>query len=87
VASSWHLPVDDYEPVPQGEAGDIWVPWQAEGAEAKRYVHIYSLEAWKRLWQGPALLIQPNQIGYFGKTDWTHDPHEARNLLLIAKKQ
>lgn len=87
VASAWHLSIDDYEPIQHGDAGDIWVPWQAEGAEAKRYVHIYSLEEWKRLWQRPHLLIQPDQIGYFGKSDWTQDIKEARNLLVIAKKQ
>jgi SAM-dependent methyltransferase len=64
---------------------DLWIPWRAEGVDAKRFVHAFSEEEWKKLWTRPELEIE--RVGLFGKEDWTNDPKEARNLLVIAKKR
>lgn len=84
VASTWALDPTQYESIEEADLNDIWIPWHAEGVDAKRYVHAFSLEEWKTLWDKPELTIE--HIGYFGKNDWTDSLANARNLLVIARK-
>lgn len=63
AASAWHLDAP----------GDQWVPWKAEGADAKRYVHGFSMDEWKQLWNQPGLIIE--QIS------------EKKNYFILARKK
>jgi ubiquinone/menaquinone biosynthesis C-methylase UbiE len=63
AATAWHL----------DQPGDNWVPWKAEGADAKRFVYAFSLEEWGHLWTRPDLSIE--QIT------------EEKNLFVLARKK
>ena len=71
--------------VKNGEPGDVWVPWKADGATAQRFVHLMQPGEWKNLWLNDALQIE--QIGLFGKDDWTQNIDEARNWLVMGRKK
>lgn len=75
IATAWHLTPDAYEPVEGGAAGDIWIEWRAEGAEAKRFVHIFSDKEWESLWTHPCLAIE--LIGF---------DKNKKNRLVVARK-
>lgn len=64
---------------------DFFIPWRAEGADAKRYVHAFDQKEWLSLWIHPQIEIE--RIGLFGKNDWTDDQNEARNWFVIASKK
>jgi len=92
VGSEIILPLSEGEqegvlspPVVGSEGCDLWIPWRAEGADAKRFVHAFAEEEWKKLWTRMELEIE--KIGLFGKDDWTEDPKEARNLFVMAKRK
>ncbi len=74
-------------PISEGEAGDVWMPWQGLTSEEKgqRYVHFMQSGEWERLWTNPGLDIV--QIGMYGKKDWTSDQTEALNWRVIAKRR
>lgn len=55
IATAWMLDPAKHETVKDGEQGDIWVNWSAEGVEDKRYVHIFGEDEWKNLWTHPDL--------------------------------
>ena len=86
IASSWYLPAEDGRCVPiiDADPGDVWVPWKMDGSLTQRYVHRMQPGEWTALWTRPDLRIQ--QIGLFGKTDWTTDEQEARNWFVIAHR-
>ncbi len=75
VATTWHLTADAYEPVQKGESGDIWIEWKAEGADTKRFVHLFTDEEWKNLWTHPCLAIE--HIGF---------DKNQKNRLVVARK-
>ena len=85
----WVLPLTegDSSPSPSStrRGTDMWIPWRAEGADAKRFVHVFNLEEWKSLWTHPQLEIE--RIGLFGKKDWTDDAQEARNFFMMGRKK
>ncbi len=84
AATAWyHGDREALEPIAEGELGDVWVPWKAEGAEGKRFVHFMQPGEWERLWDHPALAIE--RIGLFGTEDWTEDPAQARNWFVMAQ--
>lgn len=84
VATSWYLAPNDprLEPTDATHPHDKMMSWKAEGADAKRYVHLFDEADWRRLWDHPHLKIE--RIGLFGKDDWTDDPTQARNWCVIA---
>jgi tRNA (uracil-5-)-methyltransferase TRM9 len=84
---SWFrvLPDPQISPVEDGDPGDMWITWKAEGADTKRYVHLMQPEEWNKLWSREELVIE--RIGLFGKKDWTEDPGEARKWLVIARRK
>lgn len=85
AATSWYHPGKTHVlgPIDNGEPGDVWVPWKAEGAAGKRYVHLMQPGEWKKLWDHPAVTIE--RIGMFGVEDWTADPEAARNWFVIGR--
>ena len=89
IATSWHptgrFSRQDVSVIEHGELGDVWVSWHAEGAEAQRYIHDFSFDEWRSLWNHPNLVIE--HIGLFGQNDWTEDLNEGRNWCVIAQRQ
>ncbi|MSR84967.1 class I SAM-dependent methyltransferase [Candidatus Uhrbacteria bacterium] len=101
AASAWHLShtapdeVSRHRETAGSEQGwdtssgatrvDFFIPWRAEGADAKRYVHAFDQKEWLSLWTHPQIEIE--RIGLFGKQDWTDDPNEGRNWFVIAHKK
>ncbi|MCC7522604.1 class I SAM-dependent methyltransferase [Candidatus Uhrbacteria bacterium] len=75
VVTAWHLSPDAYEPVADGWRGDVWIDWKAEGAETKRFVHLFTEEDWQALWTHPCLAI--DQIGF---------DKNKKNRLVVARK-
>lgn len=75
IASAWNLDPEEYEQIPNGDAGDVWVPWSAEGADAKRFVHLFTESEWKKLWMVSCIDIE--HIGL--------DTNQ-KNWLVVAKK-
>jgi ubiquinone/menaquinone biosynthesis C-methylase UbiE len=89
AVTSWH-PTSEFtkrtiEPIPSADPGDLWVNWRAEITDAKRYIHDFSFEEWKTLWDHPELEIE--HCGLFGKEDWTDTLEEGRNWFVIARKK
>ncbi|MDO8584228.1 MAG: class I SAM-dependent methyltransferase [bacterium] len=84
AASAWIVPMKKTEPVEGGEQNDRWMHWRAEGAEAKRYVHLFDAAEWNALWTRSDIIIE--KIGMFGKEDWTDDLQTARNWFVLARK-
>jgi tRNA (uracil-5-)-methyltransferase TRM9 len=67
-----------------GGAGDVWVPWKAEGASAKRYVHAFTLGELRKLFVSDAWDVESCEAwGNDGPTGIL----DARNLVLVAKKR
>jgi SAM-dependent methyltransferase len=89
IATSWHptgeLSRQTVTPLNQGETGDVWVGWKADGANVQRYIHDFSHEEWKELWNHPLLEIE--QIGLFGRDTWTENLSQGRNWCVIAQKR
>jgi len=54
-------------------SGDTWVPWKAEGANAQRFVHLFSESEWRALWLHPLLTIEHLKIG--------------KNFFVLARKK
>lgn len=75
IASAWNLDGSEYEKIPGGDTGDVWVPWHAEQAEAKRFVHLFTEHEWKNLWTVPCIQIE--HIGL--------DANQ-KNWLVVARK-
>lgn len=73
-ATSWAEMKKESEPISEGDPGDVWISWKAEGVDAKRYVHIATEEEWKDLWNDPRLEIQ-----FIGK-------RRPANWFVIAKR-
>lgn len=90
AATSWYLhrnsraEAEEYSSIVGGDPGDYWVPWNAEGKQAQRYVHQMQPQEWEALWNRPEVRIQ--KIGLFGKTDWVEKEEEARNWFVIANR-
>jgi hypothetical protein len=74
-ATSWAEMEKESEPISEGDPGDVWISWKAEGVDAKRYVHIATEEEWKDLWNDPRLEIQ-----FIGK-------RRPANWFVIAKRR
>ncbi|MFA6429981.1 MAG: class I SAM-dependent methyltransferase [Patescibacteria group bacterium] len=56
IATAWHLTPSTAKlmtPVTEGDPGDMWVSWKADGVDTKRYVHIFTEQEWQDLWTGP----------------------------------
>lgn len=89
AATSWHPTLaftkKTIEPIPSGDTGDVWVSWRAEITDAKRYIHDFSFQEWRTLWDQPELTI--DACGLFGQEDWTEKLEEGRNWFVIAKKR
>ncbi|MBP7134316.1 class I SAM-dependent methyltransferase [Patescibacteria group bacterium] len=87
--TSWHplpeMTKQTITPLPGGEEGDLWVSWKAEGAHTQRYIHDMSFPEWTALWDRPELSIE--QVGLFGRNDWTDDVTQGRNWFVLAKKR
>lgn len=66
VATAWHLSL---------EPGNHMIDWKAEGADAKRFVYIFSDEEWRTLWIHPCLSVE--QVGFDKNT---------KNRLVVARK-
>ena len=67
-----------------GGAGDVWVPWKAEGADAKRYVHAFTLDELKKLFVPDVWDVERCEAwGNDGPTGIL----DARNLVIVAKKR
>jgi len=75
IATAWHLDPTDHEAIPNAAKGDVWVKWRAEGADAKRYVHLFTQDEWEKLWTHPCL-----EIIYIG-----FDEHQ-KNRMVVAQK-
>ncbi len=79
LAAAWlRLPL-----VKGGAGGDVWVSWKAEGADARRYVHAFTLGELgslfdRRIWEVGLC----EAWGDEGKSDIVR----AKNLVLKAKK-
>lgn len=84
AATAWIVPIEKTEPVKDGETNDRWMHWRAEGADAKRYIHLFDEPAWKTLWTKSDLKIE--KIGMFGKDGWTNHVRTARNWFVVARK-
>lgn len=70
--------------VKSGGAGDVWVPWKAEGADAKRYVHAFTPGELKTLFDPKTWNVERCEAwGNDGPTGIL----EARNLVVVAKKK
>jgi SAM-dependent methyltransferase len=73
-------------PVPDGECGDVWMPWTApDGHTSQRFVHFMQVDEWNNLWTHPKLEII--KLGMFGKKDWTEHPTGALNWRVIARRR
>ena len=66
IATAWHLELTP---------GNNLIDWKAEGAEAKRFVYIFSDEEWEALWKHPCLTIE--HLGF---------DKNKKNRLVVAKK-
>lgn len=75
IATAWNLDMNDYKKVADGDDGDIWINWSAEGAEAERYVHLFSEDEWAKLWTRPDL--ESIELGLDKK---------GLNRLVVARK-
>lgn len=86
AATSWHHALQDkrIEWIKNGDPGDAWIPWKAEHADGKRYVHFMQPNEWENLWRHPSLSIE--RIGMYGEHDWTSDEASARNWFVLATK-
>lgn len=67
-----------------GGPGDVWVPWKAEGTDAKRYVHAFTLGEMKSLFGTEAWEIKKREA--WGK-DGPTGILDARNLVVVARKR
>ncbi len=83
VATSWLPSSADLEPIEGRSEFETWVPWKADGIEAKRYVYIFTINMWKQLWTCPGIEIE--RIGYLHEEGWTEDVMKARNVGVVAK--
>ncbi len=88
AATSWHplpeMTKQTITPLTNGEEGDVWVSWNAQGVQAQRYIHDMSFKEWAELWNRPELLIE--KVGLFGRSDWTEELSQGRNWFVLAKK-
>jgi len=86
AATAWYLNIDNprLSPVHGGDAGDFWMSWKAEGADTKRYVHVFDEKEWLALWTDPRLAIE--HIGLFGREGWTKDEQAARNRMAVCRR-
>jgi SAM-dependent methyltransferase len=67
-----------------GGAGDVWVPWKAEGADAKRYVHAFTLGELRSSFDANTWEVKKMEAwGNDGPTGIL----DARNLVVVAKKR
>lgn len=67
-----------------GGAGDVWMPWKAEGADAKRYVHAFTLGELRSLFDAKRWEVKKMEAwGNDGPTS----VFGARNLVVVAKKR
>ncbi len=66
-----------------GGWGDVWVSWKAEGADAHRYVHAFTLKELKSLFDEKAWEVQRCEA-------WDNQGVvkilEGKNLVIVAKK-
>jgi SAM-dependent methyltransferase len=85
AATAWYIDQSEHEPVQDGDERDVWIPWRAEMADEKRFVHAFTKREWEELFTHPDLEIE--RVGFFGGKDWTDDEQSARNFLVIAKKK
>ncbi len=67
-----------------GERGDMYMPWKMEGADAKRYVHAFTLKEWKELFDLKKWNIQ--EIGPYDNLGWCR-LLSGRNLVVVCKKK
>lgn len=67
-----------------GESGDMYVPWKMQGADAKRYVHAFTLKEWKELFDARKWNIQ--EIGPYDNLGWC-SLLSGRNLVAVCKKK
>ena len=86
AATTWHVPIDHprLSPIEDGDTGDFFMSWKAEGADAKRYVHLFTDDEWAALWNRPDLTV--DRVGLFGREDWTDDEQDARNRMVICRR-
>jgi tRNA (uracil-5-)-methyltransferase TRM9 len=67
-----------------GGAGDVWVPWKAEGVDARRYIHAFTLNELKTLFNPKVWYVDRREAwGNNGPTGIL----DARNLVVVAKKR
>ena len=85
AVSAWYIPEGKFEEVKDSEDNDVWIPWKADQKTVRRFVHRFTELEWKKLWTRPELEIE--QIGLFGREDWTKNTDEARNFFVMAKKK
>lgn len=67
-----------------GEGGDVWVPWKANGENALRYVHAFTLREFRLLFDERLWKIQLCEA-------WGNDAPtgilKARNLVIVAERK
>lgn len=67
-----------------GGFGDVWVPWKAEGASAKRYVHAWTLHGLKKMCDSD--LWDVRECVPWG-SNGPSSIFAGRNLLIVAKRK